>query len=414
MYLSVYSHLRILFVVPAVVTLMMSGCRDKNDSISPLSKHANPSREMELGLTENSVLSITLQKSEESDKEKFVLKGLSSVQRSQMLDPQAASQATGMFAVRVVNKDGTLLPEMLGRYYQQDSAIIFEPRYSLLSGVTYRAIVIEPKLDKTTTPDSLCKDFSVESSTPKSQRTRLVAVYPSGDHLPSNQLKFYFHFSGAMSRGDAYSCIELRDANNNRITDVFLELDEELWDPLGMRFTLLLDPGRIKRGLKPRALLGPSLLAGESYTLTVNNQWKDANRQPLLEPVTKHFSVGQADVIQPSPDNWNMNKPHSGTRESLVITLDEPLDHAMLEWAISIQSSSGSPCKGIVEIGDQETTWNWTPDSKWEKGSYVLIIDTTLEDRAGNSIGQPFEVLLSKSERKTSVPGQIIKTFEIP
>lgn len=414
MYLSVYSHLRILFVVPAVVTLMMSGCRDKNDSISALSNHANPSREMELGLTENSGLSITLQKSEESDKERFVLNGLSQVQRSQMLDPQASSQPTAVFTVHVVDKDGTLLPEMIGKYYQQGRAIIFEPRYALLSGVTYRAIVIEPKLDKTTTPDTLCKDFSVASDTLNSQRTRLVAVYPSGDHLPSNQLKFYFHFSAPMSRGDAYSCIELRDANNNRVTDVFLELGEELWDPLGMRFTLLLDPGRIKRGLKPRALLGPSLLTGESYTLTVNNQWKDANRQPLLDPVTKHFTVGQADDTQPSPDNWHINTPNSGTLEALVITLDEPLDHAMLEWAISIQNSSGSPCKGIVEIGDQETTWNWTPDSKWEKGSYVLIIDTTLEDRAGNSIGQPFEVLLSKSERKTSVPGQIRNTFEIP
>ena len=413
MYLSVYGHLRILFVVPAVVTLMMGGCRDENQSMSPLSKHANASKETEISRSENSVLSIILKTSVEGDKERFVLRGVSQSQRSQMLDPQASSPTTAVFTVHVVNTDGTLLPEMIGRYYQQDRAIIFEPRYSLLPGVTYRAIVMAPKGDETDSSHTLCTDFSVESRTLTSQRTRLLAVYPSGDHLPSNQLKFYFHFSAPMSRGDAYSCIELRDANNNLVSDVFLELGEELWDPLGMRFTLLLDPGRIKRGLKPRALLGPSLLTSESYTLIVNNQWKDANRQPLLEPVTKHFTVGQADDIQPSPDNWHMNTPNSGTRETLVITLDEPLDHAMLEWAISIHSSSGSTCQGIVEISDQETTWNWTPESKWEKGSYVLIIDTTLEDRAGNSIGRPFEVLLSERKGTNSVAGITRKTFEI-
>ncbi len=410
MYLSVYGHLRMLLLLPVVVTFMMSGCRDAYESTSLLSKDVNPSKETEIRLSENSVLSITLRKSEDGGKERFVLNGLSLVQLSQMLEPQVSA----MFTVHVVNKDGTLLPEMLGKYYQKDNAIIFEPRYSLLPGVIYRAIVMEPKLDKTATSETLCKDFSVESSPSKSQDTRLVAVYPSSDHLPSNQLKFYFHFSAPMSRGDAYSCIELRDSNNNLISDVFLELGEELWDPLGMRLTLLLDPGRIKRGLKPRELLGPSLLAGESYTLIVNDQWKDANRQPLREPVTKHFTVGQSDVTQPNPDNWNMNTPHSGTRESLVITLDEPLDHAMLEWAISVHRSSGSTCQGIVEIHDQETTWNWKPESEWEKGSYVLIIDTALEDRAGNSIGQPFEVLLSESKGEPTVSGLTRKAFEIP
>ena len=45
----------------------------------------------------------------------------------------------------------------------------------------------------------------------------------------------------------------------------FLELDEELWSPDGTRFTLVFDPGRIKRGLKPREEAGPILEAGKSY-----------------------------------------------------------------------------------------------------------------------------------------------------
>ena len=414
MNVTVYRHSLLWLLIPAVMTLVVGGCRGENESAFPLSDDTNPSRETTNSPSGNRLISIILERSEESKRERFVLTGLSPGDLSKMLDPQSSSRATTSFTVHVINKDGTLLPEMLGRYYQQEDAIIFEPRYSLSPGVTYRAIVMQPQLTKAEASDTLSKEFSIEARSPKSQRTRLVAVYPSSDHLPSNQLKFYFHFSAPMSLGDAYSCIELRDSNNDLVSDVFLELGEELWDPMGMRFTLLLDPGRIKRGLKPRALLGPSLITGESYTLIVSKQWKDANSQPLSDPVTKYFTVGQADDTQPSPDNWNMDTPSSGTRDALVITLDEPLDHAMLEWAISVQGSSGSTCEGIVGITDQETKWNWTPERKWKKGSYMLIIDTTLEDRAGNSIGRPFEVLLSKKKETNDVSGTILKTFDIP
>ena len=118
MYLSVYGHLRMLLLLPVVVTFMMSGCRDAYESTSLLSKDVNPSKETEIRLSENSVLSITLRKSEDGGKERFVLNGLSLVQLSQMLEPQVSA----MFTVHVVNKDGTLLPEMLGKYYQKDNS----------------------------------------------------------------------------------------------------------------------------------------------------------------------------------------------------------------------------------------------------------------------------------------------------
>ena len=52
----------------------------------------------------------------------------------------------------------------------------------------------------------------------------------------------------------------------------FLELDEELWSPDGTRFTLIFDPGRIKRGLKPREEVGPVLEAGKSYSLVIDRR----------------------------------------------------------------------------------------------------------------------------------------------
>ena len=91
---------------------------------------------------------------------------------------------------------------------------------------------------------------------PKTEPTVVTQVYPTSDKLPENQLKFYLHFSAPMSRGDSYKHIQLLDEKGKAVELPFLELDEELWDPAGKRFTLFFDPGRIKRGLKPREEVG--------------------------------------------------------------------------------------------------------------------------------------------------------------
>src|SRR5207237_1104835 len=92
--------------------------------------------------------------------------------------------------------------------------------------------------------------------------TVVQQVYPSGDPLPENHLRFYVHFSAAMRQGEAYGHVHVLDASGKALDHPFLELDEELWDPQGKRLTLLFHPGRIKKGLKPREELGPILEAG--------------------------------------------------------------------------------------------------------------------------------------------------------
>src|SRR4029077_13312670 len=131
-------------------------------------------------------------------------------------------------------------------------------------------------------------------------------VYPSTNKLPENQLKFYLHFSAPMSRGEAYRHIHLLQANGKEVDLPFLELDEELWDPEGKRFTLFFDPGRIKRGLKPREEVGPALEEGKSYTLVIDRQWQDAQGTPLKEFFRKAFSVSPPDDRQPDVNTWKV------------------------------------------------------------------------------------------------------------
>jgi hypothetical protein len=41
---------------------------------------------------------------------------------------------------------------------------------------------------------------------------------------------------------------------------------------------------------------------------------------------------------------------------------------------------------------DQERRWTFRPIGPWLKGDYQLVVQTTIEDLAGNNIGKPFDV----------------------
>lgn len=55
-----------------------------------------------------------------------------------------------------------------------------------------------------------------------------------------------------------------------------------------------------------------------------------------------------------------------------------------------------SEIAGTVRITDEETLWSFAPCTPWRAGRYALVVPTTLEDRAGNSIRLPFEVDLNR------------------
>jgi hypothetical protein len=48
--------------------------------------------------------------------------------------------------------------------------------------------------------------------------------------------------------------------------------------------------------------------------------------------------------------------------------------------------------EGTIAVDRQETQWRFTPRSPWIAGTHRLIVETGLEDLAGNKIGQPFDI----------------------
>lgn len=288
--------------------------------------------------------------------------------------------------VRFSDTDPADLPSLSGKWTQLAKGLKFEPEFPLSPGLIYVATFRLPQ------SASVSRSTKIMTKAPTKPRAIVSAVYPSSEVLPENLLKFYLHFSHPMSRGDIYRHITLLDEQEQAIDLPFLEIGEELWDPAQKRLTLLIDPGRTKRGLKPHEDIGPSIQAGRRYTLHISREWQDARGAPLRSDHRKHFRAGPPDRSPPNPHDWRIISPPPGSREPLQIYFPDPLDHALASRVIWIEDSAGEPVRGEVILQQEETRWLLKPEKGWKPGRYHLRAELILEDLAGNSIGRPFEV----------------------
>ena len=305
----------------------------------------------------------------------------------------AGDRWPGLLAISVdTGSEGRVdRPAMLGSYRVEGDVLRFRPRYPLDRGRRYRAAFRPAKVPGATPTSPEVVSSHLE---PKPDRARTVVsrVDPSGDRLPENLLKFYVHFSGPMGRGEAYDRVRLLKEDGTAVDLPFLRLGEELWDPTGTRLTLLIDPGRIKRGLRPREEHGPVLEAGRTYTLAIDPAWRDAEGDPLGSGTRKTFRAGPEDVSQPDPKSWAIARPRAATRDALTLTSLEALDAALLESGLTLVDARGEAVEGRVQVDAGQTRWRFTPDAPWLAGAYQLLVDDEVEDLAGNSIRRPFEV----------------------
>ena len=289
------------------------------------------------------------------------------------------------------------VPAMLGRVKQLDGQLIFKPRFGFQPGQFYRATL---STNGSSGTDPLTWQFEVPQ--PKTMLARVSHVYPSGQSVPENLLRIYIHFSEPMSRGYAYKCLRLLDADGKHIEAAFLELHEELWDADGKRFTLLFDPGRVKKGLRPREESGAVLQAGQNYTLVIDKSWRDATGREMAHSQRKSFTVTAADTVQPDPAKWKVTPP-ADANGFLRVRFREPLDYAQLQHMISVNVNN-TEVDGHIRVLENETVWQFQPDV-WPTGTCELVVDSRLEDRCGNSPGRPFEFDLDS--KRVSVPAMI-------
>src|SRR5262249_33678867 len=180
---------------------------------------------------------------------------------------------------------------------------------------------------------------------------------------------------GPRGRGEAYKHVKLVNAEGKEIETPFLELDQELWDAEQKRFTLIIHPGRIKSGLKPREDLGPVLEKGKSYTLVIDRAWNDAEGRPLKETFRKTFRAAAPVEDRLDARPWKRAAPAVGTRAPFIVTFPRPLDHALLHRMVTVEDAKGQVVDGTIEVTDRETCWRFTPKGSWPVGTLHLVAD---------------------------------------
>ena len=290
------------------------------------------------------------------------------------------------------------LPAMAGAYAISDTRVRFTPAFPFEPGQRYRV-----RVDARSLPGGAAApvtfDFDVTAEAPASAATRVIGLSPRAEVLPANLLRLYLHFSGPMARDGAAGHVRLLDAEGRTIDDVFLPLDADLWNEDRTRYTLLLDPGRVKTGIAPNDAMGRALIAGRRYTLVVDAPWRDAAGRPLAEPFRHAFTAGPAIELALDPARWRLDVPRSGTREALQITAPHLLDEALAARALGVMSATGAVA-GEPSLDESGRRWRFVPERPWTPGAHQLVALGILEDPAGNRIGRPFELAPSDTARE--------------
>jgi hypothetical protein len=159
----------------------------------------------------------------------------------------------------------------------------------------------------------------------------------------------------------------------------------------------LFDPGRIKRGLSSQEEI---LESGRTYTLVVDRQLRDARGRPLAASFRRQFHVDGPWRDAIFPNGWQL----TATRDALTVEFHRPLDWGLLQSSLRVEG-----VQGTATIDRDERRWTFTPARPWDPGHYELVIDTALEDPAGNRIGRPFDAAAGAARVS---PGPVRLGFE--
>ncbi len=314
--------------------------------------------------------------------------------------PWAAEEWEALLRVTVAGGStaATDRPAVLGDYQVAGSALRFTPRYPFDPGRQYLVVFTPGRLPASgAAARELWRlgPLTATVGSPAVERapaTRVARVYPTGAELPENQLRFYVHFSAPMGLAGGADYVRLLDEAGQVVDDAFLPLDLAMWNADRTRYTLLFDPGRVKRGIRPNEQHGRPLAAGRRFTLAVDDAWPDAHGLPLVEPYSRSFAVGPPEERAIDPAAWRIGAPAAGTRDPLAVDFDRALDHALLLRALLVLTPDGARVTGRADVRASETRWVFTPRESWEDREYRLTVLAALEDTAGNRVGRPFEV----------------------
>lgn len=307
--------------------------------------------------------------------------------------------------------DDDPLPPMSGRYLLQGNGVRFTPHFPFQERLHYRVSFDPRPLGCPGLAEVVTLDFS-QPTEPSGLPVEVEHIFPSADELPENLLRFYVCFSQPMQRGRVGHEVVLLGPDGQPVLDALYRAPVELWDK-GMRcLTVLLDPGRLKRGVGPNRELGPPLVAGKAYTLAIGVGMAGSSGHRLSGTVYKRFSVMKP-VREPITESgWEVVPPVAGTYTPFFLRFARSLDWALLRQAVTVTTTCGQVVDGHVEIGMSERELAFRPTTPWTAKPHQISIAAELEDVCGNRFVAAFDRSLRNRKEAAVTTQPVILPFD--
>jgi hypothetical protein len=217
-----------------------------------------------------------------------------------------------------------------------------------------------------------------------------IRISPEAKMLPANTLRFYLYFPRPAEAHFDRDQLSLLDDEDQVVRDPFLVLSQELWSPDCRRLTVLMEPGRIKRGFGADLTHEPALVVGRTYSLAVTALGQTARHTfRVIDPVLEAVDEAQ----------WRLVCPTAGNLDSLVVHLGRVMDAALCEDEIKVLIPSGEVFQSRLFLASDGTTAQIIPSHPWRGGEYHLVASERLEDVCGNRLGEALDHDLSTGGR---------------
>jgi hypothetical protein len=217
-----------------------------------------------------------------------------------------------------------------------------------------------------------------------------IRISPEAKVLPANTLRFYFYFPRPAEAHFDRAQLCLLNEDEQVVRDPFLVLSQELWSADGRRLTVLMEPGRIKRGLGPDPAHDPALVVGRTYHLVITAPGQTARQTfRVSDPV-----LGAVDETY-----WHLVPPAVGSLDPVVVHFDRVMDAALCEDEIGVLTVSGDIVQTSVSLAPDGTTAQIIPSHPWSALEHHLVVSERLEDVCGNRLGEALDHDLSTGGR---------------
>lgn len=209
-----------------------------------------------------------------------------------------------------------------------------------------------------------------------------VRISPQARVLPANTLRFYLHFPRPGEAHFDRDHLWLLNEEEQAVPDPFLILPQELWSADGRRLTVLMEPGRIKRGLGADPAHEPALVAGRTYSLVVT----------ALGQTARHtFQVSDPVLEAVDETRWRLVSPAAGSLDPAVVHFDRVMDAALCEDEIAVLTPAGEVAATRVSLAPDGTAARLIPSRPWRAGEHRLVASERLEDVCGNRLGEALD-----------------------